>query len=333
MTHFFNGFCQDVLVNFKIRTQQYFFMLWLQQFSNTRDISDKDIMKNKIIKSRKYFWVSYKKVLSDLPAFYKNKETLITHIEELEKNGFIIRHRENREAYIAFGNKWKEVLDFCNNLQPFNSNQSENLNDKFRKPYRNRSENLNEIGKKTLTNSIVNNSNVINSKDSVVNPIFVEFCNVLDKALLDTPKHVKAHTYTRSRKNFPNNWYSDLAKVCRIKGITDKDIKTVGDAIKVGKCREFNRGFLQSPSALIKDPFRETPRIFRILEEIEHDKKPVEPEKPELTPQQKENRHFNLHFWEYANGTRDIEKDISDGLLSERWRYNEDLKRESEKKS
>jgi len=97
MRKFVNNLYQEVCKFLKLNLKETTILEYLLDFINS------GYMQSKIIDNEKYFWISYEKILEDLPILNVEKRRLARIIQGIQSKGVIeIKHKCGNKVYIRF---------------------------------------------------------------------------------------------------------------------------------------------------------------------------------------------------------------------------------------
>lgn len=107
MKYTIEGYSQEKAVELGLNIEDLIILRWIQDFY--------PLMAKKIINNEEYVWISYSKLLEDLPILsFKNKRSLMRKLEKFEELGLLkrecIRDKNGVYSYIIITNKINVLL-------------------------------------------------------------------------------------------------------------------------------------------------------------------------------------------------------------------------------
>lgn len=140
---------------------------WLVDFSHTGK------METISIDGKFYYWISYQKVIDDLPLLNIGRDMLYKRLKKMKELGILTCYSKNgSQSYYGFGEKYNNLISIdnniayenCDNTHLQNSEGSEKIPTYLGK-------NSEVTSEKIPTNSIINNSilnnNIINKENNI----------------------------------------------------------------------------------------------------------------------------------------------------------------------
>ena len=105
MKYTVEGFNQEKAIELELDVNDLIILRWLVQFSNN--------MKQKVIEETTYYWVTYEKLLNDLPILNVKKRALQYKLDKLIRAKILI-HKNIKEdgnfSYYGFGENYSSLI-------------------------------------------------------------------------------------------------------------------------------------------------------------------------------------------------------------------------------
>lgn len=106
------NFKQDKLLEFNLSLNDALLLDWFSKFQSTNK------MQAMIKDGKVLYWLSYAKVINDIPLAFVSEATLKRRLNHMIEKGILIKHydKENQKVFLGMGEKYLELLYWNENV-------------------------------------------------------------------------------------------------------------------------------------------------------------------------------------------------------------------------